>query len=41
MPKELFNWQRECLDLWFRSDNRGIVSAVTGGGKTVHYLEQN
>jgi len=35
LQKELFDWQRECLDLWSRSDNRGIVSAVTGGGKTV------
>jgi len=35
MHKELFDRQRECLDLWFRSGSRGIVSAVTGGGKTV------
>jgi len=35
MHKELFDQQRECLDLWFRSGSRGIVSAVTGGGKTV------
>ena len=35
MQKELFEWQRECLDIWFRSGCRGIVNAVTGGGKTV------
>ena len=35
MQKELFEWQRECLDIWFRSGCRGIVNAVTGGGKTL------
>lgn len=35
MQKELFEWQNECLDIWFRSGCRGIVNAVTGGGKTV------
>lgn len=35
MQKELFDWQRECLELWTKSGSRGIVNAVTGGGKTV------
>jgi len=35
LQKELFEWQNECLDIWFRSGCRGIVNAVTGGGKTV------
>jgi superfamily II DNA or RNA helicase len=32
-------WQQEALNLWLDNDRRGIVSAVTGGGKTVFALE--
>lgn len=31
-------WQREALPLWEASGHRGIVSVVTGGGKTVFAL---
>lgn len=31
-------WQVEALDLWERAGHRGIVSVVTGGGKTVFAL---
>lgn len=28
-------WQKDALDLWEQNKRRGIVSAVTGGGKTI------
>jgi superfamily II DNA or RNA helicase len=31
----LFVWQSECLAAWFDHGTRGIVSAVTGSGKTM------
>jgi superfamily II DNA or RNA helicase len=33
--KNLFNWQRDCLQKWFDNGCRGIVNVVTGAGKTV------
>ena len=33
--KKLFEWQEECLDIWFKNDCRGIINVVTGAGKTV------
>lgn len=39
MPKlQPRGWQVSALDIWERSGNRGIVSVVTGGGKTVFAL---
>lgn len=39
MPKlEPRGWQIEALTAWERADHRGIVSVVTGGGKTVFAL---
>ena len=35
---QLRRWQREALALWEEHGNRGIVSVVTGGGKTVFAL---
>lgn len=32
------DWQLEALALWEQANNRGIVSVVTGGGKTVFAL---
>ena len=32
---ELYAWQTECIERWFRSDHRGTVKVVTGGGKTL------
>jgi len=32
------SWQREAFSAWQRTDHRGIVSVVTGGGKTVFAL---
>ena len=34
MAKELYQWQRECLEKWFENKGRGMVQAVTGTGKT-------
>ena len=34
----LRGWQLEALSAWERSDHRGIISVVTGGGKTVFAL---
>ncbi len=31
---ELYPWQRECLDAWFKAGGRGTVKVVTGAGKT-------
>lgn len=36
--KKLFEWQEECLDIWFENDCRGIINVVTGAGKTVFAL---
>ncbi len=33
--KELYPWQKRCLDLWFANHCRGIVQAATGTGKTL------
>ena len=33
--KNLFKWQRDCLQKWFDNGCRGIVNVVTGAGKTV------
>ncbi|HZR86484.1 MAG TPA: DEAD/DEAH box helicase [Bradyrhizobium sp.] len=39
MPKlSLRDWQREAMVRWHAADHRGIVSVVTGGGKTVFAL---
>jgi len=35
MCSKLYDWQEECLDLWFANNGRGIVQAVTGAGKTL------
>lgn len=32
--KELYRWQKECLEKWFENKGRGMVQAVTGTGKT-------
>jgi len=40
---ELLPWQRECADIWFRSNRRGIAKVVTGAGKTIfamHVIER-
>lgn len=34
MEKELYAWQKECLQCWFENKGRGMVQAVTGTGKT-------
>jgi len=38
VKRELRRWQREALVRWKDEDHRGIVSVVTGGGKTVFAL---
>lgn len=35
---ELREWQKNALQVWRANDHRGIVGAVTGGGKTVFAL---
>lgn len=35
MNQTLYDWQEECLQRWFANNNRGIVQAVTGSGKTL------
>jgi DNA or RNA helicases of superfamily II len=35
MKKQLFSWQKECLDIWFDNQGKGIVNVVTGAGKTI------
>lgn len=35
LKKQLFPWQEECLDIWFRKQGKGIINVVTGAGKTV------
>jgi RNA polymerase primary sigma factor len=34
VPGRLYAWQREALGAWLANDQRGIVQAVTGAGKT-------
>lgn len=34
MAKELYQWQKECLEKWLENGGRGMVQAVTGTGKT-------
>jgi superfamily II DNA or RNA helicase len=36
--RELRRWQRDALERWKQQGNRGIVSVVTGGGKTIFAL---
>lgn len=36
--QELRQWQQTALERWIENGNRGIVSVVTGGGKTVFAL---
>lgn len=36
--KELYPWQKRCLELWFANHCRGIVQAATGTGKTLFAL---
>lgn len=31
----LFVWQKECLDIWFDNQGKGVVNVVTGAGKTI------
>ena len=38
LQKRMFEWQEECLDIWFGNDCRGIINVVTGAGKTVFAL---
>jgi superfamily II DNA or RNA helicase len=35
LKKQLFLWQKECLDLWMHNQGKGIVNVVTGAGKTI------
>lgn len=35
MEKQLYAWQKECLDRWLGNGGRGTVQAVTGSGKTI------
>ncbi len=40
---ELWPWQRECAEAWFKSGMKGIVKVVTGAGKTIfamHVMER-
>ena len=37
--EDRYRWQEECLDSWEANDNRGIVQAVTGAGKTIFALK--
>ena len=36
--KTLFSWQEECLTCWEKAGNHGIISVVTGAGKTYFAL---
>lgn len=38
LQKKMFEWQEECLDIWFENNCRGIINVVTGAGKTVFAL---
>lgn len=35
---ELYEWQKNCLDIWKRTQCRGIVDVTTAGGKTIFAL---
>lgn len=35
VKKPLFAWQKECLDIWFHNQGKGVVNVVTGAGKTI------
>jgi len=35
LKKQLFSWQKECLDLWIDNQGKGIINVVTGAGKTI------
>ncbi|HZK84541.1 MAG TPA: DEAD/DEAH box helicase [Desulfosporosinus sp.] len=35
VKKDLFAWQKECLDIWFDNQGKGVVNVVTGAGKTI------
>lgn len=35
VKKPLFAWQKECLDIWFQNQGKGVVNVVTGAGKTI------
>ncbi|MFZ3131207.1 MAG: DEAD/DEAH box helicase [Desulfosporosinus sp.] len=35
LRKPLFAWQKECLDIWFANQGKGVVNVVTGAGKTI------
>ncbi|MDA8441624.1 MAG: DEAD/DEAH box helicase family protein [Peptococcaceae bacterium] len=35
LNKQLFPWQKECLNIWFHNQKKGIVNVVTGAGKTI------
>jgi superfamily II DNA or RNA helicase len=35
LKKPLFAWQKECLDIWFHNQGKGVVNVVTGAGKTI------
>lgn len=37
-PQSLRRWQAEALGLWIENGKKGIIGAVTGGGKTVFAL---
>ena len=32
---ELREWQKDAFEYWKKNNNRGIISVVTGGGKTI------
>jgi superfamily II DNA or RNA helicase len=38
LTRPLRSWQKDALAAWLRADKRGIVSVVTGGGKTFFAL---
>ena len=40
VPKgvNLYKWQRECVDAWYKNGYRGTVKVATGGGKTLFAL---
>ena len=31
----LYDWQKECIENWFKAGHRGTVKVVTGAGKTI------
>jgi superfamily II DNA or RNA helicase len=35
LKKQLFLWQKECLDIWIHNQGKGIINVVTGAGKTI------